>query len=343
MISYRRNISLLPYNTFGVDAEASHLFLLRSPVELTGLAGFPEFREISDDMRRILILGQGSNILFTDDYRGVIIRNEIGGISVTGEDASSVVIEAGAGVIWNDLVEYTVSRGWWGIENLALIPGTVGAAPVQNIGAYGAEAADVILQVNAFQMEKREWIVLENRECGFGYRDSIFKRELRNKAVISSVIFRLSKKARPRLDYSGIREELERRNISDPSALEISELIASIRRSKLPDPAELGNAGSFFKNPVISEDEYQRLAGLYPQIKAHRLGDFYKVSAAWLIEQAGWKGYREGNAGCYEKQPLILVNFGGATGQEIIALAEKIEESVFSRFGVTLEREVNVM
>ncbi|MDM8004440.1 MAG: UDP-N-acetylmuramate dehydrogenase [Bacteroidota bacterium] len=343
MIRYLQNISLLPYNTFGVDVRASHLFHLESRGQLTELIEFPGFTEMAGDMGHLLVLGQGSNILFTGDFPGVVVRNEITGIRVIDEDESSVVVEAGSGVIWNDLVDFAVSRGWWGIENLALIPGTVGAAPVQNIGAYGAEAADVIMRVNAFHLQSREWLVLENSECGFGYRDSIFKRELRNKTIICSVAFRLSKKARPMLDYSGIREELERMNISEPSARDISSAVASVRRSKLPDPAVLGNAGSFFKNPVVSETEYRRLLAAFPGLRAHRQGDNYKIPAAWLIEQAGWKGCRVGNTGSYEKQPLIIVNLGNASGKEILEFSEKICESVYSRSGISLEREVNVL
>ncbi len=342
MIDYCRNISLRPYNTFGVDVMAAHLFHLKSPDQLLELLDFPAFIGMSGNMNQLLVLGQGSNILFTGDFPGVVLRNEITGIRVIDEDESSVVIEAGSGVIWNDLVDFAVSRGWWGIENLALIPGTVGAAPVQNIGAYGAEAADVILQVRAFNLQNREWLVLENSECGFGYRDSIFKREFRNRTVICSVVFRLSKKRRPRLEYSGIREELDKKHVSEPSAMDISAAVSSVRMSKLPDPAIIGNAGSFFKNPVVSESDYRRLQGAFPGIKAHRQGDQNKIPAAWLIEQAGWKGCREGNTGSYEKQPLILVNYGNATGQEILSFSERIQESVFSMFGIILEREVNV-
>lgn len=343
MIDHCRNISLRQYNTFGVDVSADYLFHLKSPCQLQELLVFPGFMEKSGDMSRLLILGQGSNILFTGDFHGVVVRNEITGIRVIDEDESSVVIEVGSGVIWNDLVDFAVSRGWWGIENLALIPGTVGAAPVQNIGAYGAEVADLILRVRAFYLQNREWMVLESRECGFGYRDSIFKRELRNKSVICLVVFRLSKRRRPMLDYPGIREELDKMHVSDPSARDIAAAVASVRRSKLPDPAIIGNAGSFFKNPVVSESDYRRLLGAFPGIRVHRQGDQYKIHAAWLIEQAGWKGFREGDAGSYEKQPLILVNYGNATGSDILNLSEKIQESVFSMFGITLEREVNVL
>ncbi len=343
MIRYLGNTGLKPYNTFGVEAMASHLFILNQQSDLKELTNWPGFREMSCHPGRILVLGQGSNILFADDFDGFILKNEIGGIEVTGEDESSVTIEAGAGVIWNDLVDFAVSRDWWGIENLALIPGTAGAAPVQNIGAYGAEAADVIVRVSAFIPETGRMIVLENSDCGFGYRDSIFKRSLKNRTVISSVVFRLSKKARPRLEYSGVREELNRRGISDPSAADIAETVAAIRRSKLPDPAVLGNGGSFFKNPVVSEPVGQQLKESYPLMPLHRQGEFYKIPAGWLIEQAGWKGYRTGDAGCYERQSLILVNYGTATGRDILSLADRITASVSSMFGIVLEREVNVI
>jgi len=337
------NVSLLPYNTFGVDVSASHVFYLKQPADLDDLQGYPAFREMSHDPGRILVLGQGSNILFTADFEGIVIKNEIGGIKILEEDESYITVDAGAGVVWNDLVDYAVSMNWWGLENLALIPGTAGAAPVQNIGAYGVEAADVIIRVNAFNLETGQWMTLESSECGFGYRDSIFKRDLKNRVVICSVVFRLSKRAEPRLEYSGVREEMGRRGISDPSAGDIAEAVAAIRRSKLPDPVLLGNGGSFFKNPVVSEAEFQRLKGSYPLMPFHRHGELYKIPAGWLIEKAGWKGYRSGNVGCYEKQSLILVNYGNATGREILDLSERISGSVASMFGIGLEREVNVI
>ncbi len=252
-------------------------------------------------------------------------------------------MQAGAGEKWEDLVDYAVARNLGGIENLTLIPGTVGAAPVQNIGAYGAEASDVIVSVKAFHLEKKEWMTLDNEACGFGYRDSIFKREMKNRAVICSVVFRLSKTPELRLDYGDIRKELAAGDIVNPSVRDISSIIAGIRRSKLPDPQQAGNAGSFFKNPVITESEFQVLSSSYPHAKVFRQGDLYKIPAGWLIEQAGWKGYRLGDAGCYEKQALILVNYGTATGRDILALAEKIEASVYDKFGISLEREVNII
>lgn len=343
MIRFSTDVSLLPYNTFGVDVRASHLFYLKHPADLDALFGFPGFREMTDNLNRILILGHGSNILFTGDFDGVVIRNEIDGIKILEEDDSSVTLEAGAGVTWNDLVDFAADRNWWGIENLALIPGTVGAAPVQNIGAYGVEAADTILRVTAFNLETGQWMVIENSGCGFGYRDSIFKRSLKHKAIICSVVFRLSKAAEPRLEYSGVREELKERGISEPSARDVADAVAAIRHSKLPDPLLLGNGGSFFKNPLVSESVFQRLKGEHPLMPFHRQGDLYKIPAGWLIEKAGWKGFRSGNVGCYEKQSLILINYGTATGKEILELSDRIAESVSLMFGTDLEKEVNVI
>src|SRR5665647_407178 len=343
MIYYKKNISLLPYNTFGIDVNAAHFFCLKTPEDMEDILDLPDFSELSNNMTDLLILGQGSNILFTHDFKGVIIRNEIRGIRIVEESEDSVFIEAGAGEKWEDLVEYAVGKNLGGIENLTLIPGTVGAAPVQNIGAYGVEAADVIVSVLAFHLGKKEWMTLDNEACRFGYRDSIFKKELKNKAVICSVVFRLSKTPELRLDYGDIRRELAIRNLTDPSVRDISGIIAGIRQSKLPDPAKTGNAGSFFKNPVIRESEFQLLSSSYPHVKSFIQGGLFKISAGWLIEQAGWKGYRLGDAGCYDKQALILVNYGKATGRDILVLAEKIEASVLDKFGISLEREVNII
>jgi len=343
MIYYRKNISLLPYNTFGIDVNAAHFFCLKNQEDIADILDLPDFNDMSDNMTDLLILGQGSNVLFTRDFKGVVIRNEIRGIRILQESGGNVFIEAGAGEKWADLVDYAVGKNLGGIENLTLIPGTAGAAPVQNIGAYGVEAADVIVSVRAFHLEKKEWITLDNQACGFGYRDSIFKRELKNRAVICSVVFRLSKTPELKLDYGDIRKELAARNLADPSVRDISGIIAGIRQSKLPDPEKTGNAGSFFKNPVIGESEFQILSSSYPHLKFFRQGDYYKISAGWLIEQAGWKGYRLGDAGCYDKQALILVNYGKATGGDILALAEKIEASVLGKFGITLEKEVNLI
>jgi len=343
MIRYGENISLRPYNTFGIDVNAAHIFYLIAPEDLKDILEYPGFSDMSHNMADLLVLGQGSNILFTHDFRGVIIRNEIRGIRILDENEKFVFIEAGSGERWQDLVDYAVGKNLAGIENLTLIPGTVGAAPVQNIGAYGVEAADVIDSVKAFHLEKREWITLDNNACEFGYRESIFKRRLKNKVVICSVVFKLSKIPELSLDYGGIRDELGKRKITDPTIRDISEIVASIRRSKLPDPEILGNAGSFFKNPYVDESRLEALLSSFPTIRFFKEGDLYKISAAWLIEQAGWKGYRNNDAGCYEKQALILVNYGNAKGEDILALSEKIRSSVSGKFGINLEMEVDLI
>jgi UDP-N-acetylmuramate dehydrogenase len=343
MINIDKNLSLLPFNTFGVDVNAAYLFHLREPGELEELSAHPLFCDLISQKDKLLIMGQGSNILFTSDFDGLVIRNEIKGIKFIEADKSGVLIEAGAGVLWQDMVEYALSHNLAGIENLTLIPGTVGAAPVQNIGAYGVEAAAAIEKVRLFHLDTREWTELGNQECRFGYRDSIFKHELKNRAVICSVSFRLSKRAKPTLDYGNIREELGKRGIADPSLRQVSDVIAYIRRLKLPDHAELGNAGSFFKNPLVSRDEFHGLSNAFPQVRYFRQGEDYKISAGWLIEQAGWKAHRTGNAGCYDKQALIIVNYGGAAGAEILSLAEQIRESVLDKFGISLEREVEIV
>ncbi len=343
MIRYRKDTSLLPFNTFGIDVKADHLFHLRDRGELAEILAHPAFRIVSEDMSNMLILGQGSNILLTHDYSGVVIRNEIEGIRLLEENEDYVVLEAGAGVIWQDMVAYAVSRNLAGIENLTLIPGTVGAAPVQNIGAYGVEAAGVIVSVTGFHFATRGWLTLDNKECRFGYRDSIFKHELRNRMLITSVVLKLSKVLRPQLGYGGIREALAERNITHPSLMDISDAVARIRRAKLPDPATLGNAGSFFKNPVVGEKELETLQRSFPGIRYFRQDELYKIPAGWLIEQAGWKGHRHGDAGCYDRQALVLVNYGSATGEEILHLAEEIKRSVYERFGINIEAEVNII
>ena len=343
MINIEKNRSLLPYNTFGVDVNAANLFHLREPDELEGLSAHPLFRDLVTQKDKLLIMGQGSNILFTCDFEGLVIRNEIKGIKFIESDKSGILVEAGAGVLWQDMVEYALNNNLAGIENLTMIPGTVGAAPVQNIGAYGVEAADTIEKVRLFHLDTREWTELGNHECRFGYRDSIFKHEMKNRAVVCSVTFRLSKSAKPKIDYGNIREALKKRGITDPSLRQVSDVIAYIRRLKLPDPDELGNAGSFFKNPLISRDEFNLFCSSFPQVRYFRQGEGYKISAGWLIEQAGWKGRRIGKAGCYDKQALILVNHGGAAAAEILDLSEQIRESVLEKFGISLEREVEIV
>lgn len=343
MMQYKRNINLLPYNTFGIEAMATHFFTARTSADVEAIIRSPGFSDLSADMSRMLVLGQGSNILFRGDYDGVIIKNEIGGITVTGEDEEHLYVEVGAGLEWDHLVEYTVDKGWGGLENMTLIPGTVGAAPVQNIGAYGAEASDVIVSVRAYDVCRREWLTMANSDCGFSYRDSIFKREMKGMTVICSVVFRLSRRPVIRTGYKILDDELLRRGITSPGISDISTVVADIRRSRLPDHTRLGNAGSFFKNPVVDRSVFERLSSDYPGLVSNRTGEDYKIYAGWLIEKTGWKGVRKGNVGCYDKQALVIVNFGGATGEEVYAFSEEIIDSVIALTGITLEREVNVV
>ncbi len=289
------------------------------------------------------VLGGGNNILFTRRYDGVLLHPAIGGITVTDEDEATLTAEVGAAVEWDDLVAWSVGRGLWGAENLSLIPGTAGAAPVQNIGAYGAEAKDVISRVHWFDTERCEHRTLAADECRFAYRDSIFKHELRGRAVITSVEVRFGKTAAPNLGYGDLLRETEARG--GATLANIREAVCAIRRSKLPDTAVLGNAGSFFKNPVVSRSEAERLKERYGDMPVYPTADpaRCKLAAGWLIDRAGMKGYREGAAGVHERQALVLVNFGGATGEQIMALARKVQRTVADMFGVTIEPEVNIL
>ncbi|MCU0377774.1 MAG: UDP-N-acetylmuramate dehydrogenase [Bacteroidales bacterium] len=344
VITIEKNINLKAFNTFGVDASARYLCRLRQPLELLELFETEEIRELAGNRVNILVLGEGSNLLFTEDYPGLIIKNEIRGIRVLEEDEKSILVEAGAGERWNDLVGYTVGRGWGGMENLGGIPGTVGAAPVQNIGAYGVEVSSLIERVTAWHIDSKKWLTLSNADCRFGYRDSIFKNELKNKAIIVSAVFRLTKgTVAMSLSYAALTAELKRRNVSHPDIREVFEVVQDVRRTRLPDPATMGNAGSFFKNPVIDSGHKSRLEKEYPDLSFNPHGTGYKIAAGWLIEKAGWKGYRSGDAGCYENQALILVNYGSATGKDILELSERIQASVLEKFGISLEREVNLI
>lgn len=291
---------------------------------------------------RWYVLGGGNNILFTRRYEGTLLRPAMRGIAITAEDDSSLTAEAGAAVEWDEVVAWSVGRGLWGAENLSLIPGTVGAAPVQNIGAYGAEAGDVIARVHWFDTDRCEHRTLTADECRFAYRDSIFKRELRGRAVITSVELRFGKRPAPNLGYGDLLRETEARGGATP--VNIREAVCAIRRAKLPDTAVLGNAGSFFKNPVVSCAEAERLKALHGDMPVYPAGPgLCKLAAGWLIDRAGMKGYRDGDVGVHDRQALVLVNFGGATGERIMALARKVQRTVAERFGITIEPEVNIL
>lgn len=288
------------------------------------------------------VLGGGNNILFTRRFGGTLIRPVGKNITIKANLDDSVIVEAEAGVEWDDMVEWSVERELWGMENLSLIPGTVGAAPVQNIGAYGAEAKDVIERVHYYDAKERRHHTMGNAECRFAYRESIFKHELRGKAIITSVEFRLSKSQQPSLGYGDLAKEVEARG--RVTLKNIREAVCSIRRSKLPDTAVLGNAGSFFKNPIVNKDVSEKLKQEYENMPVYPVSEQNcKLAAGWLIDQAGLKGYRQGNVGVHERQALVLVNFGGATGEEVISLSELVRERVKEKFGITIDPEVNIL
>lgn len=335
-----RHVSLQPYNTFGIAAKAEALARFTTADELRGVLAAPELSAMPR-----LVLGGGSNILFTRDFDGLVLLNEVPGIEVVREDADHVNVKAGAGVVWHDLVLHAVAQGWGGIENLSLIPGKVGAAPMQNIGAYGVELKDAFVSLEALRISDGEVITFSLSECAFGYRESFFKREGKDRFIILSVTFRLTKRAhRIRTDYGNIQDELARKNITQPSIKDVSDAVIAIRSSKLPDPAVLGNAGSFFKNPVVVAAIAERIKAAHPEAPVYPAGDGRsKLAAGWLIEQCGWKGKRLGPCGVHERQALVLVNHGGATGAEIWDLSDQLLRSVRERFGVELEREVNVV
>jgi len=331
----KENISLLSYNTFAIDAKADYFIEYNSVEELqTALKS-----EIVKS-NRLLHIGGGSNLLFMKDFNGVILHSAINFIKKVSEDADTVMLEAGAVVNWDDFVAYTVENGWGGVENLSLIPGEVGASAVQNIGAYGVEVQDVIVKVNAVEIETGESKTFSVEDCQYGYRESIFKKELKGKYIITSVVFKLQKQPQFKLNYQHLEAEVLKNG--DINLQNIRRTIITVRESKLPDPKIFGNAGSFFMNPVISKTHFNELQAQYPQIPHYFVSETEeKVPAGWLIDQCGWKGKQIGNAGVHDKQALVLVNKGGATGAEIVYLAEQIQASVKSKFGIELRAEVN--
>ncbi|MEO8568500.1 MAG: UDP-N-acetylmuramate dehydrogenase [Ginsengibacter sp.] len=331
------NFSLKNYNTFRIDAYAKYFgefFSADSLIEI--------LRETKNIQK--LILGGGSNILFTQNFDGIILKNSIPGINVINDDDEYVYIKAGAGVNWHQFVMYCVSRNFGGVENLSLIPGNTGASPMQNIGAYGTEIKDVFFELEALHIEENSLQKFNNTECGFGYRDSVFKKKYKGQFVILNVTFRLKKNPVFNISYGAIEEELKKMDVEKLSIKAISDAVINIRKSKLPDPELIGNAGSFFKNPEIDShalDELTRIDASVPNYKID--DDTFKIPAGWLIEERGWKGYRKGDAGCYQKQALVLVNYGQANGKEIYDLSQEIKHSVFEKFRISLEREVNIV
>ncbi len=340
-----QNYSLKKYNTFGMAVIARYF------ATFCGANDLEELLKSNKNISSKFILGGGSNILFTKDYDGLVLKNEIRGIHIINEDDNFVYIKAGAGEVWQSFVVYCIENNFGGVENLSLIPGNVGASPMQNIGAYGAEIKDIFFELEAFHLSDMTTQKFSANDCDFAYRESVFKNKYKDTFTILNVTFRLRKEPVFNISYGVIEEELKTMNIDKLSVKAISDAVINIRTSKLPDPAVIGNAGSFFKNPVINGRQLAELKALPVLAGSSGRGipfyktdnDHFKIPAGWLIEQCGWKGFRKADAGCYEKQALVLVNYGNATGKEIYNLSEEIKISVHEKFGIELEREVNIV
>lgn len=337
MIRFIEKADLTAYNTFGLKTVANRFF------EFTESEEMVVFLQREKLPEKYLILGGGSNLLFKNDYEGLIIYPNIPGVVEEKEDRSFVYLEAGAGVEWDELVRLSVSYELGGLENLSLIPGNVGASPVQNIGAYGVEVKDKIHLVRGVHLETGERVEYFNEECNFGYRDSVFKNELRNKIVVTSVVFKLDKFPEFNLEYANLKDEVER--IGEINLQNIRQAVINIRESKLPDPKQIGNAGSFFKNPIVNSKvagelkvKFEKMP-FYPTVDPTKI----KLAAGWLIDQCDWKGYREGDVGVHKNQALVLVNYGRASGKDLVSLSKKIKDSVFTKFGIKLQEEVNII
>ena len=338
-----QNYFLKKYNTFAIAAYARYFATFSSVEDLQILLS------TNSNPLPTLILGGGSNILFTKNYDGFILKNEIPGIEIKSENEEEIFIKAGAGISWHSFVMYCVEKNYGGVENLSLIPGNVGASPMQNIGAYGVEIKDIFYELEALHLKEKNIKIFTADECEFGYRESIFKKKYKDQFAILNVTYRLRKKPVFNISYGAIGEELKKMQVTQLSIKSISDAVIHIRSSKLPDPKFIGNAGSFFKNPVINKHELEKHDPITPGLHESKIPfykideDHFKVPAGWLIEQCGWKGFRKDDAGCYDKQALVLVNYGNATGKEIYNLSEEIIISVKEKFGIVLEREVNVI
>ena len=338
MINIISGQSLTNKNTFHINVNSEYYCELDSIEQLPELVARREFKD-----SEILILGGGSNLLFTRDFSGLVIKNNIRGIEVVNETGNEIFVKVGAGENWHQFVLWCIDRNYGGVENLSLIPGNIGASPMQNIGAYGVEIKDVFYSLEAVHVESGQMITFNNHECEFGYRESVFKRRFKDQFIITSVTYRLNKYPRFNISYGTIAQELEQAGVKELSVKSISDAVIRIRKSKLPSPDEIGNAGSFFKNPEVTNATHRQLQEIFPDIVAYPLENGnVKLAAGWLIEKAGWKGYREGDAGVHTRQALVLVNYGNASGYQIFELSSKVMMSVEEKFGVILEREVNI-
>ena len=332
------NISLKAYNTFGIAARAKHF------VEVTGLLQLQKVLQLSAFPNR-LVLGGGSNILLTKDIEALVVHLNLKGISVYDEEEDTIVLKVMAGENWHELVLWTLARDYGGLENLSLIPGNVGTAPIQNIGAYGVELQDVFVGCEAMHVENQELVDFSREDCQFGYRDSIFKNEAKGKFIITSIRIRLTKKNHSlRTFYGAIEAQLKEMGVISPTIQDIAEAVITIRKRKLPDPETIGNSGSFFKNPVVTKKVFEGIQTKYPQAPFYDMGEnLVKIPAGWLIEQCGFKGKRQGDAGVHDKQALVLVNYGSATGEEVLSLATEIQKAVKAKFGIAIAPEVNII
>ncbi len=345
-----RNYSLKEHNTFGIDAKCRRFIEFEDDDEAVEVA-----KILRESATPYIIIGGGSNLLLTKDFDGIVVRSGIKGYcfeesgdrsqkSGDGSQGTVVRMTCGSGEVWDDMVATSIKAGYYGMENLSLIPGDVGASAVQNIGAYGVEAKDLIVSVEAVEIATGQVVTISGKDCGYGYRQSKFKQEWKNRYLITHVTYQLSTSFQPHLDYGNIRQEVERKGITEPTAQQVRDIIIDIRNAKLPDPKVMGNAGSFFMNPIVPKDKYETLAAQYPTMPHYEVdGSYEKIPAGWMIEQCGWKGKSLGRAGVHDKQALVLVNRGGATGAEIVALCDAIRQDVKTKFDIDIHPEVNIV
>lgn len=333
------NYPLLKLNTFGVDVKAKYFVSTNTINELIEVTKTNVFKDL-----QLLILGGGSNILFTKDFDGLVILNNIKGKEIIDQNQKSIFLKIGAGENWHELVMYCVDNGWGGIENLSLIPGNTGTAPMQNIGAYGVEIKETFVELEALEISSGKIVKFNNSDCEFGYRESVFKNKMKNQYIILNITLELKKNPVININYGDVKAILETQNIKNPAIKEVSNAIISIRQSKLPDPKKIGNSGSFFKNPIVTLNQLELIKKKYPNVVNYEINENeFKIAAGWLIERAGWRGKKFNNYGVHEKQALVLVNYGLANGMEIFDLSEKIILDIKDKFGITLEREVNII